>query len=47
MENNNNLNGYSTLIIENFDGIRKDNARRIFSILLLIIIVDFGIEIIN
>ena len=34
-------------VIENFDGIRKDNARRIFGILLLIIIVDFGIEIIN
>ena len=30
-----------------FDGIRKDNARLIFGILLIIIIVDFGMEIIN
>ena len=34
-------------VIENFDGIRKDNARLIFGILLIIIIVDFGIEIIH
>ena len=27
-----------------FDGIRKDNARLIFGILLTIIIVDFGYE---
>jgi hypothetical protein len=30
-----------------FDGIRKDNARLIFGILLIIIIVDFCMEIIN
>ena len=30
-----------------FDGIRKDNARLIFGILLIIIIIDFGMEIIN
>lgn len=47
MENNNNLKDFSTLVIENFDGIRKDNARLIFGILLIIIIVDFGIEIIH
>ena len=47
MENNNSLKDFSDLIIENFDGIRKDNARVIFGILLIIIVVDFGMEMFN
>ena len=31
-------------MIENFDGIKKNNARQIFGILLIIIIIDYGIE---
>jgi len=31
-------------IIENFDGIRKDNSRVIFGVLLTIIIIDIVIE---
>ncbi len=34
------------LLIEPFDGIRKNNARQIFGILLIIIVVDFAIELI-
>ena len=37
----------SLAVIETFDGIRKDNARVIFGILLIIIVVDFGMEIFN
>jgi hypothetical protein len=33
-------------LIEPFDGIRKNNARKIFGILLIIIIVDFAMELI-
>ena len=40
-------NNIDTMFIETFDGIRKDNARLIFGILLIIIIIDFGMEIIN
>ena len=32
--------------IEGFDGIRKNNARQIFGILLIIIVVDFAMELI-
>jgi hypothetical protein len=32
--------------IEGFDGVRKNNARKIFGILLIIIVVDFAMEII-
>ena len=40
--------GAEALAVEPFfDGIRKDNARLIFGILLIIIIIDFGMEIIN
>ena len=31
--------------IEPFDGIRKSNARNIFGILLIIIIIDFGLDV--
>jgi len=34
------------LLIEPFDGVRKNNARKIFGILLIIIVVDFVIELI-
>ena len=53
MENNNRIKGargaealaLKPLAIEPFfDGIRKDNARLIFGILLTFIIVDFGYE---
>jgi len=48
MENNNKIKGArgaEALAIEPFfDGIRKDNARLIFGILLTFIIVDFGYE---
>ena len=37
----------SLAVIENCDGIRKDNARVIFGILLIIIVVDFGMEMFN
>ena len=37
----------SLAVIENFDGIRKGNARVIFGILLIIIVVDFGMEMFN
>ena len=30
--------------VEGFDGIRKNNSRKIFGILLIIIVVDFAIE---
>ena len=33
------------IVIENFDGIRKNNARQIFGILLIFIIADFCIDI--
>ena len=32
------------LLIEPFDGVRKSNARKIFGILLIIIVIDFGID---
>ena len=32
-------------IIEPFDGIQKNNARLIFGLLLIIIIIDFGLNI--
>ena len=51
MENNftnKGARGAEALAVEPFfDGIRKDNARLIFGILLIIIIIDFGMEIIN
>jgi len=34
------------LFIEPFDGVRKSNARKIFGILLIIIVIDFGIDLI-
>ena len=37
----------SLAVIENFDGIRKNNARVIFGILLIIIVVDFGMDFFN
>lgn len=33
-------------LIEPFDGIRKTNARQIFGILLIIIVLDFAMDII-
>ena len=33
-------------VIEGFDGVRKNNARQIFGILLIIIVVDFAMELI-
>lgn len=39
--NNNKI--YDT--IETFEGIKKNNARTIFSILLIIIVIDFCMEI--
>lgn len=44
-KNNNTLlansgTGLATINIENFDGIKKDNARMIFGILLSFIIID-------
>ena len=42
--NNNNKNNKNT--IETFDGIRKNNARTIFSILLIIIVADFFMDIV-
>ena len=34
-----------SLLIEPFDGVRKYNARKIFGILLIIIVLDFAIDI--
>ena len=47
LDNFNNLHEMKILnnVIEPFDGIRKNNARKIFGILLLIIIVDFAMDI--
>jgi len=36
----------SLITIETFDGIRKSNSRKIFGILLIIIIIDFGIDLV-
>jgi hypothetical protein len=33
-------------LIEPFDGIKKYNARRIFGILLIFIIIDFGLDLV-
>ena len=33
--------------IEGFDGVRKNNSKKIFGILLIIIVIDFGIELIS
>ncbi len=38
--------GMNPTIIETFDGIRKSNARKIFGILLTIILIDFAMEIV-
>ncbi len=40
------LEGLKPSLIEPFDGIRKNNARKIFGILLIIIVVDFAMELI-
>ena len=40
------LEGLQSSLIEPFDGIRKNNARKIFGILLIIIVVDFAMELI-
>jgi hypothetical protein len=53
LDNFNNLNNFNNLheikilnhVIEPFEGIRKNNARMIFGILLLIIVVDFAMDI--
>jgi len=37
----------NNLIIEPFDGIRKNNARQIFGILLIIIIIDLGLDVLD
>ena len=41
MNNMNNINTNKRYIQESFDGIRKDNSRFIFTILLIIIILDW------
>ena len=51
MDNSNNnivnqVSNKSLVTIETFDGIRKSNSRKIFGILLIIIIIDFGIDLI-
>ena len=33
--------------IETFEGIRKDKSRKIFGILLILIIIDFGLDFID
>ena len=33
-------------VIEPFDGIRKNNSRKIFGILLIIIVLDFGMDLV-
>jgi len=38
------INKNENIIIEPFDGIRKENSRKIFTILLIIIIIDSVIE---
>jgi len=38
--------GLKPSIIETFDGVRKSNARKIFGILLIIIIIDFAMDIV-
>lgn len=38
--------GLKPLLIEPFDGIKKNNSRKIFGILLIIIIIDFAMDII-
>lgn len=40
---NSNVNNY----IETFEGIRKDKSRKIFGILLILIIIDFGLDFID
>jgi len=53
--NNKNINNFSNsnsnykriYSIEPFDGIRKNNARTIFGILLIIVIIDFIIDIVS
>ena len=42
----NTINSIKSYTIEPFDGIRKNNARKIFGILLIIIIIDFIMDII-
>ena len=39
----NNVNNY----IETFEGIRKDKSRKIFGILLILIIIDLGLDFID
>ena len=38
--------GLQSSLIEPFDGIRKNNSRKIFGILLIIIIIDFAMDIV-
>ena len=33
-------------VLEGFDGVKKHNARKIFGILLIIIVIDFAMDII-
>ena len=42
MEKNNKINiNNSTTTLENFEGIRKTNARTIFGVLMVVLIIDF------
>jgi len=47
-ESNNSSNSSNTTnkLIEPFDGIKKYNARKIFGILLVFIIIDFGLDLV-
>ena len=42
----NSSNSSTNKLIEPFDGIKKYNARRIFGILLVFIIIDFGLDLV-
>ena len=44
--NSNSTNSSTNKLIEPFDGIKKNNARRIFGILLVFIIIDFGLDLV-
>jgi len=45
-DNSSSDNNSSSKLIEPFDGIKKNNARRIFGILLVFIIIDFGLDLV-
>ena len=44
MNNTRIIENINPSLVEGFDGIRKNNARQIFGILLIIIVVDFAME---